>query len=47
LTVDLDDISIKDVKLAPDEFERNISTFCAKMSSNYSITERSDVIKID
>lgn len=47
LTADSDDISIKDVKLAPDEFERNITAFCAKMSSNYSVSERSDVIKID
>ena len=47
LTVDPDDISIRDVKLPPDEFERSISLFCTKMSTNYSISEKNDVIKID
>lgn len=47
LTVDPEDISINDVKLLPDEFEKNISVFCAKMTSNYTVSERSDVIKFD
>lgn len=47
VTVDPDDISIRDVKIPPDEFEKNISLFVSKMSTNYSISVKNDVIKID
>lgn len=45
-TVEPDDKSFKDVKILPDEFEKSLSVFCAKMTSNYSISECS-AVRID